>query len=120
MRPALLVLEPEPEQAVSIRKLVLETGKFNVLTAHSTQEALEIFHAFPNVSAAVVVADHAVDCEGIVQTIKAAKRDLPVVYLSPRVGAVCRPADYTLSSHEPEQLLNTMRSLFGDPRQMER
>ncbi len=35
-RPTLLIAEPEPEQALSVRKLVLETGKFNVLTARAS------------------------------------------------------------------------------------
>jgi hypothetical protein len=34
-RPTLLVAESEPVEALSVRKLVLETDKFNVLTAHS-------------------------------------------------------------------------------------
>jgi|SRR5579872_950086 len=53
-RPTLLVAEPEPLQALSVRKLVLETGKFNVLTAHSTRESIDIFHMFPNISGAVL------------------------------------------------------------------
>jgi len=32
-RPTFLMAEPEPEQALSTRKLVLETAKFNVITA---------------------------------------------------------------------------------------
>src|SRR5690349_2301472 len=47
-RPTLIVAEPEPGQALSTRKLVLETAKFNVLTAHSTDEALDVFQSFPN------------------------------------------------------------------------
>src|SRR4051812_48605380 len=43
-RPTLLVAEPEPEAALSVRKLVLETAKFNVLTAHSDEETVELFH----------------------------------------------------------------------------
>ena len=39
-----------------MRKLVLETAKFNVLTAHSSREALDLFHLFPNVSLVILVA----------------------------------------------------------------
>ena len=41
MRPTIMVAEPEPLQALSVRKLVLENAKSNVLTAHSTVEAIE-------------------------------------------------------------------------------
>ncbi len=119
MRPALLVVEPEPEQALSARKLVLETGKFNVLTAHSTREGIDTFESFPNISAVIVVSDGVIDCGKIVQTVKSARQQIPAVYLSPFPHAKCASADYILSSHEPEQLLLTMRSLFGDPRQSE-
>lgn len=118
-RPTLLVAEPEPQQALSVRKLVLETGKFNVLTAHSTREAIDIFHLFPNISAAIIASGEGnqVDCDKVLETIKAATDRVPVICLSPRVGAMYRSADYTLNSHEPEELLNTMRALFGDPRE---
>jgi hypothetical protein len=42
-RPTVLVTEPEPLQALSVRKSVRETAKFNVLTAHSAREAMELF-----------------------------------------------------------------------------
>src|ERR1700745_1637516 len=53
-RPTLLVAEPEPEQALSTRKLVLETAKFNVITAHSTREFLALFRRFPSIDGAIV------------------------------------------------------------------
>jgi CheY-like chemotaxis protein len=117
-RPTLLVAEPEPEQALSIRKLVLETGKFNVLTAHSTREAIDLFHLFPNISVAIL-ADGADELkpEKIATTIKDATKKVPVVVLSARIGAKYPYADQTISSHEPEQLLNAMRALLGDPRE---
>lgn len=118
-RPTLLVAEPEPLQALSTRKLVLETGKFNVLTAHSTREALDLYHLFPNISAAIIAVGEGLDCDTLLRTIKNAANKVPVICLSPRVGANYRDADYTLSSYEPEDLLNTMRSLFGDPRRID-
>ena len=57
-RPTLVVAETEPVAALSVRKLVLETAKFNVLTAHSAAEAAEIFDKAPQiVSALVIVSD---------------------------------------------------------------
>ncbi len=118
-RPTLLVAEPEPEEALSVRKLVLETGKFNVLTAHSTGEAVDLFHLFPNISAAILVSNQGMDCEQIAATIKSAANKIPVVFLTAKIAARCQFADHTLSSHEPEKLLDAMRSLFGDPREID-
>ncbi len=119
-RPTLLVAEAEPDQALSVRKLVLETAKFNVLTAHSTREAIDLFHLFPNVSAAVVADGEGLDCEKIASTIKTATGKVPVICLSARIAAKHSCADETLSSHEPEKLLERIRALFGDPRQMDK
>src|SRR3954470_176535 len=47
VRPTLLVAETEPVSALSVRKLVLETAKFNVLTAHSQEEEIEILGVAP-------------------------------------------------------------------------
>lgn len=119
LRPALLVAEPEPAQALSVRKLVLETAKFNVLTAHSTREALDIFQLFPNLSAAVLVMNHVIDCCQIAKAIKATTPKIPVVAIGPRPGQMCNDADHNLSSHEPEELLTLLRKLLGDPRQID-
>lgn len=115
-RPTFLVAESEPEQALSVRKLVLETAKYNVLTAHSTREAMDLFGLFPKMSAAILVLDSAIDCDQVARTIKSNNKDMPVVALTPRIAERCNWADHTLSSHEPEQLVLLMRSLVGDPR----
>ena len=115
-RPTLLVAEPEPLQALSVRKLVLETGKFNVLTAHSNREALELFRAFPKLNAAILVGEQGLDCNKLAKGIKSISKKLPVIYLHASVGGRCKHADHNLSSHEPEALLELVRSLFGDPR----
>ncbi len=119
-RPTLLVAESEPEQALSVRKLVLETAKFNVLTAHSTREAIDLFRLFPNISAAVLADGEGLDCGRIASTIKRATDKVPVICLSARIAAKLPSADETLPSHEPEKLLERVRSLFGDPRQIDK
>lgn len=112
-RPTLLVAEPEPEQALSVRKLILETAKFNVLTAHSTEEALDLFQLFPNVNAAVLVQGGKLDCERIADRIKTITDKVPIV------GIRCGEVGHTVQSFDPEQLLNLLRELLGDPREME-
>lgn len=118
-RPTLLIVEPEPTEALSVRKLVMETAKFNVLTAHSTPEALEIVRLFPRISAAVITAGDGMDCQSLATSIKANNSRIPVVFLSPQIGARCPNADHQISSHEPQELLNLMRSMLGDPRQLQ-
>jgi CheY-like chemotaxis protein len=78
-RPTLLVAESESVEALSVRKLVLETGKFNVLTAHSFREALDLFHLFPNISAAVIVMDPKIDGENIARAIKSTVQKIPII-----------------------------------------
>jgi DNA-binding response OmpR family regulator len=118
-RPTLLVAEPEPSQALSVRKLVLETAKFNVLTAHSTREAFDLFHMFPNVSMAVLAGGEKIDCDAVAKRIKGSAPKIPLIFLATRIGAVCRDADHNLSSLEPEKLLDLVQSLLGDPREQE-
>ena len=115
-RPTFLVAEPEPNEALSVRKLVLETAKYNVLTAHRTEEALDVFRLFPNVNAAILVMNSNIDCELIARTIKDVTANIVVVALTAQIGGHCVRADHMLSSHEPEQLVDLMQSLFGDPR----
>jgi len=117
-RPTLLVAETEPTQALSVRKLVLETAKFNVLTAHSTREVLDIFHLFPNVSMAILAEGEGIDCDAVAKVIKAATEKIPDVFLHPRMAGTCKNADHTLSSFEPEELLELVRSRLGDPRKL--
>ena len=118
-RPTLLVAEPEPSQALSVRKLVLETAKFNVLTAHSTREALDLFHLFPNISMAILVGDDGIDCDAVAGHLKNTTDKIPVVFLSARIGGMCNYADHNLMTGEPENLVNLVRSLVGDPRQQD-
>jgi CheY-like chemotaxis protein len=115
VRPTILVAESEPLQALSIRKLVLETAKFNVLTAHGTDEALDIFHLFPNVNAAVLVMDGCIDCELVARSIKRVTSKIPIIATSARIAQKCEYADHILCSHEPEALIKLMRTLVGDP-----
>jgi hypothetical protein len=116
-RPTILVAEPEPNEALSVRKLVLETAKYNVLTAHQTHEAIDIFQLFPNINVAVLVMNGEIDCELIARSIKDVTDKIVVVALSGRIGDKCNRADHLLSSHEPEQLVKLMRFLVGDPRE---
>lgn len=116
-RPALLIAEPEPLQALSTRKLVIETAKYNVLTAHSLEEAIEIADTSPALAALIVLSD-LYGADKLVSTVKKSKPALTVICLSPNHGGDLKAADYHLSSHEPQQLVELCRKLFGDPRNL--
>lgn len=119
MRPTILCAEPEPLQALSVRKLVLESAKFNVITAHSTREALEVIEAFPRISAAVLVAEENIGCEQIAEAIHKRLAKVPVVGLCPHEGIRCPGADHHVSSYNPEELVQLVRDLLGDPRALD-
>jgi DNA-binding response OmpR family regulator len=118
-RPTLLVAESEPLQALSVRKLVLETAKYNVLTAHSNRETLDLYHLFPNISMAVLVDDSELNCEQIAKHIRTTTDKVPIIFLTSRIAGKCDCADHNIASGEPERLLELVRSLVGDPRQAE-
>ncbi len=112
--------EVEPPEGLSARKLVLETGKLNVITAYSEQEVLELFGAFPAITA--IILHSAIcqsQCSDLIQQIKRRKPDTPVIIITPQENAKFPGADHQLSSHEPQELLNLVRSLYGDPRPQE-
>ena len=114
-RPTILIVEPEPSEALSVRKLVVETAKFNVTTAYSTSEARELLQKFPRVDAIVMIAEMP-GCEEVTKTAKSINFAMPVILLSANLTPRCANADHHISSHEPEALLSLLRSLFGDPR----
>lgn len=60
--------------------------------------------------------DGVIDREVVARSIKGVTETIFVVALSPRIGDKCESTDYMLSSHEPEELVNLLRSLLGDPR----
>jgi len=95
---------------------VLETAKFNVVTAHSSGEALDIFHLFPNVSMAVLVENSGMDCNVVAKQIRTTNAKIPIVFLSSRIAGKCEFANHNMSAGEPEALLELVRSSLGDPR----
>ncbi len=115
-RPAFIVAEPEPEQALSTRKLLLETFKFNVITAHSVQETLELVRLFSNVNALIIHCGLPnFDTERVVKVVKQTLPELPLIALTP-TDRELKWADHVVQSHSPQDLLNLVQRLFGDPR----
>lgn len=114
-RPAFIVVDPEHPGSISTRKLLLETAKLNVLTSYSGAEGIATLQRFPNVDAIVLNADiRDMDCEEIVQQMKAASSNVPVILISPAGHtSKCGEVDHQISSYEPKELLDLLQKLFG-------
>jgi response regulator RpfG family c-di-GMP phosphodiesterase len=118
-RPCFLIVEPEPAEALSSRKLVIETAKYNVITAYSGKEALRSLEQFPNVDGVVIHSEMKdVPVEQIAHAAKEQKHDREVILLHTTDGKRCKDADHHVSSHEPGELVDLLRSLYGDPRRL--
>ena len=112
IRPCFLVIDREFPGSISTRKLVIETAKFNVLTAYSGREALEIFKRFPAVDG--VVLDGGIDdisAEELTEELKTLQPKIPVVVIAFPGFDGCPRADFHLESFSPAKLLEILRGL---------
>src|SRR5580692_7894666 len=102
IRPCFLVVDREFPGSISTRKLVIETAKFNVVTAYSGAEALEVFQRFPAISGVVLESGlEDITCREIAQTIKASNPKMPVILIASPNAEDCPEADFVLTSFEP-------------------
>src|ERR1700761_1185384 len=102
IRPCFLVVDREYSSGISTRKLVIETAKFNVITAYSAAEAIETLSAYPAVNGAVV-DEHAegIECAELIAKLKQIKPALPVIAVGNR--GHCGPADFYVDSFNPSK-----------------
>jgi CheY-like chemotaxis protein len=115
IRPCFLVIDREFPGSISTRKLVIETAKFNVLTAYSGKEALEVFNRFPAVSG--VVLDGGLDdlsCDHVASKLKAIQPTIPIIVIATPGFTGCPQADYQLESFDPAKLLEILRNIKPD------
>jgi CheY-like chemotaxis protein len=114
-RPCFLVIDREFPGSISTRKLVIETAKFNVLTAYSGKEALEVFTRFPAVNG--VVLDGGIEdlpCDKLAEQIKAIEPKVPIIVIAAPGFKGCPMSDYQLESFDPARLLEILRGLKPD------
>jgi CheY-like chemotaxis protein len=112
IRPCFLVVDREFPSSISTRKFVIETAKFNVLTAYSGVEALEMFQRFPGVSGVVLDAGlEDITFREVAQRIKDSQSAMPVVVIASPGTEDCPEADFRLESFEPAKLLEILRGL---------
>jgi DNA-binding NtrC family response regulator len=111
-RLSFLIVENEPAQGLSTRKLLIESAKHNVITAHAATEGREMFERFANVDA-VVIDDQVKDCEALAKHVKDKSRKVRVICLSARIGAHEPWADETVNTHDPAALLKMLEEMGG-------
>lgn len=111
-RPCFLVIDREFPGTISTRKLVIETAKFNVLTAYSGKEALEIFNKFPAVNGIVLDGGlEDVSPSEVAREVKRLQPTTPIIVIATPGFTGCPEADYQLESFDPAKLLEILRNL---------
>ena len=113
-RAVFLVIEQENPEGLSTRKLVLETAKHNVLTAHSGAEGLEIFARHPVDAVVVHSGIQDVPCRQLIKKVRAEKPQTKVIVVAPSLSYRCADADLVLPSHEPDKLLHALQKIVAD------
>lgn len=112
IRPCYLVVDREYSGSISTRKLVIETGKFNVITAYSSAEAIETLRQFPAVSGIVLDAKMPdMPCGDLVEALKAIRSEVPVIVVHAPESGECHHADHHLESFDPAKLLLLLKKL---------
>ena len=112
IRPCYLVVDREYSGSISTRKLVIETGKFNVITAYSSLEAIETLREFPKVSGIVLDGKMPdMSCADLVQALKSIRSDVPVIVVHAPGSKECLDADYHLETFDPASLLTLLKKL---------
>jgi CheY-like chemotaxis protein len=112
IRPCFLVIDREFPGSISTRKLVIETAKFNVLTAYTGKEALEIFRRFPAVNG--VVLDGGIDdvsCADVASELKQISPACPIIVIAAPGFTGCPQSDFQLESFDPAKLLEILKSI---------
>ena len=112
-RPCFLVVDREFPGSISTRKLVIETAKFNVITAYDGPEALDCLKRFPNVDGVVVNADMEDDknCRKLINDLRAIVPKLDVIVISTGGHIRHDRTEHSVDSLNPKELLECLQSL---------
>ncbi|HEY4356084.1 MAG TPA: response regulator [Acidobacteriaceae bacterium] len=111
-RPCFLVIDPEHAGSISSRKLVLETAKFNVVTAYGSHEAIETLRRFPAMDGVVVNASMAdMPCADLIRGLRSIRPEVHIIAISSPMARSCEGANRQLESFDPPRLLDLLREL---------
>lgn len=114
-RPCFLVIDREYPGSISTRKLVIETAKFNVLTAYDAEEGIRTLERFPNVDGVVVDADRDdMPCSELVDRLRAVRSNLPIVVTSANAEQSCGKGVHYVESFDPKSLLALLQKLYEE------
>jgi response regulator RpfG family c-di-GMP phosphodiesterase len=112
LRPCFLVVDREFSGSISTRKLVIETAKFNVITAYSGTEALESAERFPALDGIVIDAGlRDRPAEDVVRELKAKHPRIPIIVICAPAASECPEADHHLQFFDPARLLELLQKL---------
>jgi DNA-binding NtrC family response regulator len=112
VRPCFLVIDREYAGSISTRKLILETAKFNVITAYSAVEAIATLTRYPLMDGAVLDAGlHDMECGDLVKELRKIKPGLPIVAICPVGLPNCPGADTELETFDPKKLLAVLQKM---------
>ena len=112
VRPCFLIIDPEYPGSISTRKLVIETAKFNVITAYSEREAVETLAAFPAIQGVVMNSDtKQYSCDDLVKELKGIKAEVPIISICGPGDPSCKGADHELTSFDPRELLELLKKI---------
>ena len=115
-RPCFLVVDREYPGNISTRKLVIETAKFNVLTAYDAHEAVTCLKRFPNVDGVVINATIADDdnCRLLIEDLRRVVRDIEIVITSAGGYRHCYQNEHHIDSLDPRKLLSCLQDLHEE------
>ena len=106
----ILMIESEQPEGISSRKLVVETAKHNVITAYKPDSGLALLRRFPNVDAVLI---HATVLDfSLITQLREITAKPRIIIASPRPSDHFEGADFVISSHEPQQLLDLIAREF--------
>jgi CheY-like chemotaxis protein len=109
-RPCFLIIDREFPANLSTRKLVVESAKFNVLTAYSPEEAVETLRRFPAVDGIVMDAEtEAIACKELIEQLRAVRKEVLIVTVSPGGNIRCDGEQASVDSHDPSGLVKTLQ-----------
>lgn len=112
-RPCFLVIDREYAGNISTRKLVIETAKFNVITAYDGEEAIRSLKRFPNVDGVVVNAELTdyEGCRGLIKDLREIAPQIAVIVTSAGAFPKCGPEVQYVDNFDPKSLLACLQSL---------
>ena len=115
IRPCYLVVDREYAGSISTRKLVIETAKFNVITAYSSQEGIDTLRKYPRLDGVVLDATMPdMQADDLIRGLREVVPGLKVVAVSTPGRDGCTAADLYVETYNPANLLETLQTLHPE------